>query len=548
MKSENEQVGWDQSPKPRRTRFREVGSRFLSPVSTTSHESGIPSPNSQSPSANPRKPMNAETKKQHKSLDEPGFARGLWPSSTTPSSSKSNKISGTLGDHLGNEGFKDRKRDKKPVNDNGALLIRQGSSNDFGRLENEKDSAKENSRPKIGGSTRYTERLPFSGKSSSLLRNASPRTSGILPGRLSVDENELYRKTYARDSDSFLETSEFDSERGNMGSPALGKSSAAPRKSGIEVSSRFMNGVSGRRVSDLDTAVSFDSSSTSTKFNIKNAIKRMNSLTNAKSQWALSPGRSVSPPLSVENKGRPTSFSGLKPSDGHSKATGMEKLLNIGLDLFKGKKSSSSSSSTPAMSGNSESVHQIRLLHNRLMQWRYANARAVEVNGNITLQAERNLISARDGLKMLRNSVVQKKLKLDKEKLDMKLSYILYSQKKLLEAWGDMERRHVSAVSKTQQGLQTVVCRVPLTDGAMVDIQSASINLAQALDLTPSFKSTFTSFAATAESNVMLLSELAKVVSQERLLLEECLEHFRTVCTLELQERSLRCNIIQLEM
>jgi hypothetical protein len=41
---------------------------------------------------------------------------------------------------------------------------------------------------------------------------------------------------------------------------------------------------------------------------------------------------------------------------------------------------------------------------------------------------QRNLVYAWDGLTKLRHSVVHKKLQLEKEKLDRKLNYILYSQ------------------------------------------------------------------------------------------------------------------------
>lgn len=400
MKStSNEPAVSDQSPKPRKARSREVSSRYLSPNSTSSHESGIPSPNSQSLSPIGHKPATATTtsvssnarKQQHKSLDDPALMRGLWPSSaTTTSSSSTSKNSGTLGDHLGNERLKDRKKDKKSLsgNDNGGFLNRQRSSSEFGRFENHKESAKENNRPRIGGSMRYTEKLTLPGKSSS-----SSKISGILSGRLSADESDFYRKNYESESDYFTDTFDLDSESGKMGSPTTGKSSASSRKLGIEVPSKYMTDISARRVSDSYVPVSFDNFPSSQKFTIKKAIKRVNSLSSAKSQWALSPGRSGSAPMSVENKGKSMSFSSLKPPNSPSRAKGVEKLLNMGWDLLKGKKSSSSSSSSfsslPALQpGNLESIHQLRLLHNRLMQWRYANARAVAVNGSITNQAK----------------------------------------------------------------------------------------------------------------------------------------------------------------
>jgi hypothetical protein len=232
---------------------------------------------------------------------------------------------------------------------------------------------------------RFTEKLTHPGKSSS-----SSKISGILPGRLSVDGSDFYRKNYEPESDSFTDTFDSDSESSKMDSTTTGKSSASSRKSGIEVPSKYMNDISARRVSDSYVPVSFDNIPSSNKFTIKNAIKRVNSLSRAKSQWALSPGRSGSAPMLVENKGKSMSFSSLKPPNSPSRAKGVEKLLNMGWDLLKGKKSSSSSfSSLPTLQpSNLESLHQLRLLHNRLMQWRYANARAVAVSGSITVPAK----------------------------------------------------------------------------------------------------------------------------------------------------------------
>ncbi|KAJ6885186.1 QWRF motif-containing protein 3 [Populus alba x Populus x berolinensis] len=127
----------------------------------------------------------------------------------------------------------------------------------------------------------------------------------------------------------------------------------------------------------------------------------------------------------------------------------------------------------------------------------------------------------------------------------MKLDFVLHSQIKLLEAWGDMERQHLSSVSKTKECLHSVVCRVPLIEGAEVNPQSASIALRHASDLSASIKSSLSSFSPSAEQTVALLSELADVVAQEKLLVEECLELLQTVSALQIQEKSLKCYIIQ---
>ncbi|CAK7349908.1 unnamed protein product [Dovyalis caffra] len=566
--SENEPflLSSDQSLKPRRQKSREVSSRFLS-----SHDNGTPSPN-QASSSPLRQKNPSDVGRKHRSLDDPGFIRGLWPSSSPSQSSNNQNNQGTLADHLGNARLKDlldHKKDEKNTKSNSVFsLSRQRSTGTVsGRFENveEKESTKENHRPILGGSMRYAGRFHFPGKSSSSSSSSSSNSLSnnnpvFVPGRLSVDENALNKNSKGvgasrRISDLFkdnLESETSECSGYDLSSPTLGRSS---RKSGMEVSSKYMNDIptkSRRWTTDTNaqTAVSLESSPKMKKLTMKNVMKRANSLTgygSATSQWALSPGRSGSPPMSVESKEKLMSFSNLKPPSTPSRTTGVEKLLNMGLDLFKGKKSVPSSSLLSG-SGNVENIHQLRMLHNRMMQWRYANVRADAVNVNINKQVKNNLLYALDSLSKLRHSVVQRKLKLQKEKLEMKLDFVLHSQIKLLETWGDMERQHLSSVSKTKECLHSVVCRVPLIEGAEVDPQSASIALRHASDLSASIKSALSTFSPSAEQAVTLLSQLAEVVAQEKLLIEECLELLQTVSVLQIQEKSLKCYIIQFNL
>ncbi|KAL4327966.1 hypothetical protein AHAS_Ahas13G0152900 [Arachis hypogaea] len=296
-------------------------------------------------------------------------------------------------------------------------------------------------------------------------------------------------------------------------------------------------------------AASFDESMLSTAKN-KNtmlqkssSIKRVNSLINgyksSMSQWALSPGRSGSPTMCVDKKDKlPSSFSSLRPQRNNKS---VEKILSMGFDLFRTKKSSSSSSNT------SEDLHFLRLLDNRFMQWRFANARAQVVNENLTQTVQSNLICALDGLTKLRNSVMQKKIQLEREKLRMKLNLVLRSQMKLLETWGAMERQHMAEIAAMKDCLHSVVCKLPLLEGATVDIQSAFIAERQASDLTDSINSMLNSFSLPAYKTAELVSELAEVVAQEKLLLEEFYDLFHAVRVLELRERSLKCSLIQLQ-
>ncbi|RDX63282.1 QWRF motif-containing protein 3, partial [Mucuna pruriens] len=255
------------------------------------------------------------------------------------------------------------------------------------------------------------------------------------------------------------------------------------------------------------------------------AVKKANSIfgyVSSKSQWALPHGKS----------GGTLSLSSFKPQH-----KSVEKILTMGVDLFKTKKSS-----------KSDAIHELRLLDNRLIQWRFANARAHAANHNISLQAESDLICALDGLAKLQYAVVLSRIEFEREKLELKLSFVLHSQKGLLEKWGSMERQHVAAITAIRECLYSVACRVFLLEGAKVDTKLASISQRRAKNLTDSMKSMLSTFSPLADKTAELLSELAEVVVQEKFLLQEFDDIFHTMCVLELKETSLMCNLIQLSV
>ncbi|KAG7579816.1 QWRF family [Arabidopsis thaliana x Arabidopsis arenosa] len=83
------------------------------------------------------------------------------------------------------------------------------------------------------------------------------------------------------------------------------------------------------------------------------------------------------------------------------------------------------------------------------------------------------LLCAWDTLTKLKHLVLQERFKLQKKNLEMKLNYVLLSQVKHLEAWEDMERQHLSSLSMTRDSLHSVLSRLPLKEGAKVNLESA---------------------------------------------------------------------------
>uniref|UniRef100_M1BK95 QWRF motif-containing protein 3 n=1 Tax=Solanum tuberosum TaxID=4113 RepID=M1BK95_SOLTU len=525
MKENYENIGFGDSLKPKKTKSREVSSRYLSPTSNSS----IFDDKNQSPESIVPKTRSSTDYNKHKSFEKSGLMGKLWPSSSSPSS-----IMDTFGNHLGNERLKDveerKNREISNSNSHPLFLNKQKSCTGFSRFENENERTKEKEKRRsfFGGSGKIKFPGRFSTNSSKSSNLSDGNSGQIASGRFSVDANLLGRRCnsarirsdilsdIANESESeyseICSNNSFDSPvfGRNIGAPSYMAPTLSSRKSGIEVPSKYMQDSlsKSRRWSSDCSVPKPESPKLGLKF--KNPIQRAATSLNSKtSKWALSPGRPNSPPVLMENRGIFTS--NMKPPTSPSKGKSVGNFLSMGLELLKGKKFSSGAAS-PLRPGTTESVHHLRILHNKLLQWRYVNARADSVHHNISRQAEANLVYAWDGLIKMRQSVVQKKLQLQRQNMEMKLSFVLHSQIKLLEAWGSIERQHSSAVSNSLDCLQSAVCRVPLIEGA------------------------------TAEKTAEVMKDMAEVVVQEKLLLEECLELFNNISILEVNFSIYRIN------
>ncbi|KAI3714080.1 hypothetical protein L1987_72670 [Smallanthus sonchifolius] len=308
------------SDQTRRQKSREVSSRYLS-----------------STVAPPSPPLGLNHPIQKQKHKHTGFIRGLWPSST----SKTNN---------------DKQSENSPV------LSKQKSCSEIRHSE-------KHYTPVLGGSSsrRFTGKLLFPGRlSSTKSSDEFDSNQVILPGRLSVDENALRRRSsyYQMRSDSFSD----NSESSDLSSPlTTGRNSPASymaptlssKMSGIDVSSKYISPSMSMHNSPKNST-------------LKTTMKRTNSLSSSSS-----PSRLGSP-----------LFSSSKPPTSSSR--GKKNLLHIGLDLIKGKKGGSKFPSSPVTDTgtNMEHVHRLRLLQNSLMQWRYVNARAQHVHENIAAQSE----------------------------------------------------------------------------------------------------------------------------------------------------------------
>ncbi|WZZ02519.1 hypothetical protein YC2023_088440 [Brassica napus] len=288
----------------------------------------------------------------------------------------------------------------------------------------------------------------------------------ILPGRFSVDECALHRSSSSRRnsrSSLLYYNDESDSELSDVSfaSTTLSTSRSLSRshKPGIKVSSKYLHDAS-KGCTTNNTRL--QQGSQSFRGGIESRTNSAARYGSSMSQWALSPGRS----LEAHQASSIYPSSNLKPPRGK----GVGKLFNLGLDFFRRSKNKSSPISSP-LKPKTEASHQLKLMNNRLVQWRFVNARASAANNNVASRAK---------------------------------------------------------------------VMVPLREGAKVKIESAVTIFQKGEAVSDGIISTVNSFAPTIEDIVPLASQLAEVVAQEKLMLEQCHDLLRMISELEMQERSLK--------
>ncbi|KAK7293842.1 hypothetical protein RJT34_16718 [Clitoria ternatea] len=100
-----------------------------------------------------------------------------------------------------------------------------------------------------------------------------------------------------------------------------------------------------------------------------------------------------------------------------------------------------------------EDSHQLRLLHNRYLQWRFANARVKNV-----LYIQNAIVELSDNLILFNVGLLH-----------------LLKQMTCLNDWAVLERDHIDVVSGAVEDLQASTLRLPVTGRAMVKIERLKV-------------------------------------------------------------------------
>ncbi|KAK4353885.1 hypothetical protein RND71_026079 [Anisodus tanguticus] len=279
-----------------------------------------------------------------------------------------------------------------------------------------------------------------------------------------------------------------------------------------------------------------DNSHSFAKFLQRNG-SRSSTAGNSPSAWAMSPGRPLpNSPVPIVPKSPSSRKLKMDMSKDVSVAGGRGGVAGV-LKFFKQKKVS------PVLE---EDFHQYRLMNNRLVQWRFVNARAEASMAAVKRVAQKKLFNVWLRISIMRNFTAEKKIQVQKLKHDIKINRIMNSQGHLLREWQRLELKNSEAVGRVARKLSAVSLCLPLVDGAEAKVTLVYEAVITAEEVMDGIQDFIMNMQWQVEQSCYLLTQLIVILKHEKEFLEELENHIKTVDSLEVEEETLRVHCIQL--
>ncbi|XP_042059414.1 AUGMIN subunit 8-like [Salvia splendens] len=233
---------------------------------------------------------------------------------------------------------------------------------------------------------------------------------------------------------------------------------------------------------------------------------------------------------------RPSSPAWIRPSSPTRKLPSAASVFSFLTDIKHGKKAK-----------HIEDVHNLRLLYNRLLQWRYANARSDDALQSQKVKTEKVLSSVWMEIVAVWDSIIEKRIEIQKLKLKLKLYTILDNQICGLEEWKSTEMDHISSLSWAIEDLQAGTVLVPVIRGARGSIQKIKEAVSLAVDVMQAMGSSLRSVLLKVNRMHSLASDLADVVIEGRAIFDEYESLLISIAELQVEESSLRTHLLQMK-
>uniref|UniRef100_A0A0A9GH26 Uncharacterized protein n=1 Tax=Arundo donax TaxID=35708 RepID=A0A0A9GH26_ARUDO len=192
-----------------------------------------------------------------------------------------------------------------------------------------------------------------------------------------------------------------------------------------------------------------------------------------------------------------------------------------------------------------EAAHRARMLTARLLQWRFANARMEKAMARATAAAENKLFYTWLRVAELRNIQAAKRIVAQRRRQKLKLARLLRPQLPLLASWEPLAKPHADATADLGRILSAACTNLPLAAGAQADMESLHETMFSCVGTVNEIEAITDMFYSTASATSGALGELARTIQEEQECLEEATRLASIVTGLQMQEVSLRANLIQ---
>ncbi|KAI5016508.1 hypothetical protein ZWY2020_006359 [Hordeum vulgare] len=200
---------------------------------------------------------------------------------------------------------------------------------------------------------------------------------------------------------------------------------------------------------------------------------------------------------------------------------------------------------TPTTPKKEDVAHRACVLTARLMQWRFANARMEKAMTRATHGAENKLLYVWRRVAELRNIHTAKRIVAQRWRQKVKLGRLLRPQLPVLAAWEMLGEPHSEAVSDLGRVLSAASTSLPLSDGARANLELWHETMLTCARTVDEIKARANMFYATGSVTSSSVDELARTMQEEMEGLEEVMRLCRIVTNLQVEEVSLRANLIQ---
>ncbi|KAJ0263317.1 QWRF motif-containing protein 7 [Hirschfeldia incana] len=258
------------------------------------------------------------------------------------------------------------------------------------------------------------------------------------------------------------------------------------------------------------------------------------------SAWALSQGRVSGTKTSLSSSSPATSMCHTPPespvSAAKMRSSGRGAVAGV-LKYFKAQKKVS-----PAQE---EEYHRFRLLHNRLVQLRFINARTEATMANLKVNVEDQLFWVWLRIYKMRNYVVENLIEVQRLRQEIKLRQVLSLQMPLLNEWSKLDAKNLEALSKLTRKLHALSVRLPLLHGATVDVVAIHEEMVTAIEVMDEIEDIAIKFIPRVETILYEMTELLSMFKQELLYFEELEKSLLLIPLFAVEESSLKVHVLQ---